>query len=103
MECTSYFLKIHTQFFITISMWFLVKSLSVWSICLRPGDLVGIKSKCCGVSDNAYRFCTGEEITFENITWTRQARGVLRGGFSKIRCGLKTRIDNKKYNIIFLH
>ena len=59
--------------------------LFVGSICLRPGDLVGIKSKCCGVSDNAYRFCTGEEITFENITLTRQARGVLRGGMSTIR------------------
>ena len=85
MECTRYFLEMPTQFFITIGMCFLVKFLSVGSICLRPGDLVGIKSKCCGVSDNAYRFCTGEEITFENIKWTRQARGVLRGGMSTIR------------------
>ena len=51
----------------------------------RPGDLVGIKSKCCGQEHNAYHFCSGEDITFENITWTRQARGVLRKGISKIR------------------
>ena len=51
----------------------------------RPGDLVGIKSKCCGHEHNSYHLSSGEEITFENITWTRQARGVLRGGIDKIR------------------
>ena len=68
----------------------------------RPGDLVGIKSKCCGHAHDAYHFNLGEEITFENITWTRQARGVLRGGISKVRWvmnkGLASRLTISQHN-----
>ena len=49
------------------------------------GDLLGVKSKCCGRNHNAYDFCLGNDILFENVIWTRQSRGVIRCGISNIK------------------
>ena len=53
----------------------------------KPGDLVGVKSKCCGLQHNVYSFCGGEDVSLENLVWTEQARGVIRCGISNVRCG----------------
>ena len=60
----------------------------VWSFRLKstdltpnynPGDLVGIKSKCCGSPTScSYFFRESREIMFERVRWTRQSRGVFR-------------------------
>lgn len=45
----------------------------------NPGDLVGIKSKCCGSPTScSYFFRESREIMFERVRWTRQSRGVFR-------------------------
>ena len=45
----------------------------------KPGDLIGIKSKCCGVPTScSYFFRDSREIMFERVRWTRQSRGVFR-------------------------
>jgi hypothetical protein len=41
----------------------------------QPGDLVAVKSKHGG---QAYKFETGQEITFRRVLWTDVARGVFR-------------------------
>ena len=51
----------------------------------KIGDVIGIKSKCCGVHHNVYDFCGVNDILFENIRWTRQSRGVIRCGATNIR------------------
>merc|ERR1711962_193379 len=65
-----------------------------WRLHLHPpstrldysiGDLVGIKSKCCGEGRSAYWICGGNDIVFESITWSRQSRGVIRCGASNLR------------------
>ena len=46
-----------------------------------PGDLIGIKSKCCGdPRSTSYFFRESREIVFERVRWTRQSRGVFRLG-----------------------
>ena len=42
------------------------------------GDLVGVKSKCCGKHHNAYDFMDGEDIVLEDVVWRRHSRGVMR-------------------------
>ena len=45
------------------------------------GDLVGIKSKCCGEPRSiSYFFRESREVMFERVRWTRQSRGVFRLG-----------------------
>ncbi len=42
----------------------------------RPGDLLAIKSK--GDDGGAYRFIGGDDITFDDVAWSRVTRGVFR-------------------------
>ena len=50
------------------------------------GDLVGVKSDCCGKHGGiVYNFTESENIVFENIKWTRQSKGVFRNGTKKVR------------------
>jgi len=65
-----------------------------WRLHLHPsstrpqysiGDLVGIKSKCCGEGRSAYWICGGNDIVFESVTWSRQSRGVIRCAASNLR------------------
>jgi hypothetical protein len=67
----------------------------------KVGQLIGVKSKCCGDGHNVYWFCGGEsssvkadlqivhllgdDIVFERVIWTQHSRGVLRCGISNIR------------------
>ena len=66
----------------------------------KPGQIIGVKSKCCGNGHNAYWFCggqleqyivylpviiLGDDIVFERIIWAQHSRGVLRCGISNIR------------------
>lgn len=45
------------------------------------GDLIGIKSKCCGEPRSiSYFFRESREVMFERVRWTRQSRGVFRLG-----------------------
>ena len=62
---------------------------SLWSFKLRrnikpnyeEGDLIGVKSKCCGRPRScSYFFKYSREILFERVKWTRQSRGVFRLG-----------------------
>ena len=47
----------------------------------RVGDLIGVKSKCCGETlAPSYFFKASREILFERVKWTRQSRGVFRLG-----------------------
>ena len=49
------------------------------------GDLIGVKSKCCGqFTTGSYVVRDSREILFERIKWTRQSRGVFRHGTSKM-------------------
>ena len=51
----------------------------------KPGDLIGIKSKCCGSpTANSYFFRESREILFERVRWTRQSRGVFRLGTNDV-------------------
>lgn len=49
---------------------------------LKTGDLIGIKSKA-GVGQ-AYFFSNSNQLTFDQITWSRHSRGVFRGGTKNI-------------------
>jgi len=45
------------------------------------GDLIGVKSKCCGVNiPRSYSFKESRELLFERVRWSRQSRGVFRLG-----------------------
>ena len=47
----------------------------------QEGDLIGVKSKCCGKTlAPSYFFKESREIRFERVRWTRQSRGVFRLG-----------------------
>ena len=47
----------------------------------QQGDLIGVKSKCCGKTlAPSYFFKDSREILFERVKWTRQSRGVFRLG-----------------------
>ena len=47
----------------------------------QVGDLIGVKSKCCGETlAPSYFFKESREILFERVKWTRQSRGVFRLG-----------------------
>ena len=47
----------------------------------QEGDLIGVKSKCCGETlAPSYFFKESRQILFERVRWTRQSRGVFRLG-----------------------
>ena len=49
------------------------------------GDLIGVKSKCCGRPRScSYFFKESREIKFERVRWTRQSRGVFRLGTNDV-------------------
>ena len=48
------------------------------------GDLLGIKSKCCGNRRNVVDFCGGDDIVLKDLVLSRQSRMVLRCGISNI-------------------
>lgn len=51
----------------------------------QQGDLIGVKSKCCGLPIScAYFFKESREILFERVKWTRQSRGVFRLGTNDV-------------------
>jgi hypothetical protein len=56
----------------------------------RIGDLVAIKSK--HNDGSAYRFLGSSDITFDDVLWTRNTRGVFRAGTSHVRI-LNSRIE----------
>ena len=50
-----------------------------------PGDLIGIKSKCCGkFTTGSYVVRESREVMFERVRWTRQSRGVFRHGTNDV-------------------
>jgi len=51
----------------------------------RKGELLGIKSKCCGAGETAFYINKGKDIVFESVTFSRQARVVFRWGASNLR------------------
>ena len=67
----------HTRLYLSHSN----QAMTVYKI----GDMVGVKSKCCGTHHSVYHFFSGNDILFKNVIWTRQARGVIRGGINYIR------------------
>ena len=48
------------------------------------GDLIGVKSKCCGVRRNVIDVCGGDDVKLRNILLSRQSRMVIRCGLSNI-------------------
>ena len=47
----------------------------------QPGDLVGVKSKCCGMPRScSYFFKQSREIMFERVRWTRQVCCMYQQG-----------------------
>ena len=65
----------------------------LWAFKLRKlikpnyqlGDLIGVKSKCCGFPRScSYFFKYSREILFERVKWTRQSRGVFRLGTNDV-------------------
>ena len=51
----------------------------------QKGDLIGVKSKCCGKPLScSYFFKESREILFERVKWTRQSRGVFRLGTNDV-------------------
>jgi len=51
----------------------------------RPGHLIGVKSKCCGLTiPRSYSFKLSRELLFERVRWTRQTRGVFRLGTNDV-------------------
>lgn len=51
----------------------------------QNGDLIGVKSKCCGLPRScSYFFKESREILFERVRWTRQSRGVFRLGTNDV-------------------
>ncbi len=48
----------------------------------KPGDLIAVKSK---VGGQAYWFSGGSDFVFDDIKWTKESRGVFRGGFNNIK------------------
>lgn len=48
------------------------------------GDLVGIKSKCCGKRRNVLDFCRGEDVALKDLVLSRQSRMVFRCGINNI-------------------
>ena len=66
---------------------------NLWAFTLKKfakpnyqiGDLIGVKSKCCGRPRScAYFFKGSREILFERVKWTRQSRGVFRLGTNDV-------------------
>ncbi len=49
----------------------------------RAGDLLAIKSK--HDDGNAYKFLGSSDVTFDDVLWTRNTRGVFRAGTSNVR------------------
>eukprot|EP01084_Bolivina_argentea_P161818 281640_1 len=47
----------------------------------KLNEYIGVKVKHDG---NAYHFCVGNDIIFQNIKWTQTTRGILRCGVSNI-------------------
>ena len=65
------------------SLWQLNVALRPGSTPFRIGDLVAIKSK--HGNGNTYRFIASEDITFDNVIWTRLTRGVFRAGTHDVK------------------
>ena len=68
--------------------WYITLNSPTYLPNYSPGDLIGVKSKCCGKGSwgvSNYFFCRGEQVVFEHVKWTRQSRGVLRCGIPNIR------------------
>ncbi len=49
---------------------------------LHVGDLVAVKSK--SEESSAYRFLGGNDLTFDDVLWTRATRGVFRSGTNNV-------------------